>query len=147
MKTMRERWICPDMDVQVFTPQEFVAACEIEIYKEYTVDPNGLTRGIHVKYDKGQDKVYTDVDHNGDVFNSNTVHEGGSLYYVGLGWGVNQNGQISWPSPTKTEAEMKALGIDMFYLFSNHKGEPTSATGGIKVYGGSEIEKILHNHS
>ena len=30
MKTMRERWICPDMDVQVFTPQEFVAACEEE---------------------------------------------------------------------------------------------------------------------
>ena len=37
MKTMRERWICPNMDVQVFTPQEFVAACES--YKEIVITP------------------------------------------------------------------------------------------------------------
>ena len=36
METMRERWICPNLDVQVFTPQEFVAACEAEI--SYTYD-------------------------------------------------------------------------------------------------------------
>lgn len=36
MNTMKEKWICPNMDVQVFTPQEFVAACEAEI--TYTYD-------------------------------------------------------------------------------------------------------------
>lgn len=35
MSTMKERWICPNLDVQVFTPQEFVAACEVVITWDY----------------------------------------------------------------------------------------------------------------
>ena len=31
MNTMKERWICPDMDVQVFTPQEYCEICEDEV--------------------------------------------------------------------------------------------------------------------
>lgn len=57
MKTMRERWICPNMDVQVFTPQEFVAACES--YKEITIDTfhPGCAKG----YIKCTDGRVTDV--------------------------------------------------------------------------------------
>lgn len=36
MNTMKQRWICPNMDVQVFTPQEFVAACES--YEQITIE-------------------------------------------------------------------------------------------------------------
>ncbi len=148
MNTMREKWICPNMDVQVFKPQEFVAACEIIINKEYVVDPKGLVEGVHVKYDKAQDRVYNVTDHNGPDFTSNHVSEGTSLYYIGLGWGnPHHSGQITWPAPPQTEAEMYSHSIEVLYLFSNHQGEPTSATGGVKVYGGSEIEKILHNFS
>ncbi len=145
---MKERWICPNMDVQVFTPQEFVAVCEAEIDKEYIVDPKGLVEGVHVKYDKGQDRIYSNTDHTGPDFTSNHVSEGTSLYYIGVGWGdPEHSGQLTWPAPTKTEAEMFALGIDVLYLFSNHPGEPTSHSGGIKVYGGKEIEKIIRNQS
>ncbi len=28
MKTMKENWVCPDVQVQVFSPQEFVATCQ-----------------------------------------------------------------------------------------------------------------------
>ena len=28
MKTMKDNWICPDVDVQQFAPQEFVAVCD-----------------------------------------------------------------------------------------------------------------------
>lgn len=32
---MREKWICPNLDVQVFTPQEYVAACwEVTLHCE-----------------------------------------------------------------------------------------------------------------
>ena len=39
MKTMKENWVCPDAQVQVFTPQEFVAACEtvvLDLFKDIT---------------------------------------------------------------------------------------------------------------
>ena len=137
----------PVMGIETFVPNEFIAGCTIVIDKEYEVDPNGLKQGIHVKYDKHQDKVYESEDHGGAVFTSNTVHQGATLYYVGMGWGYNESGQITWPNPPKSQAEMKAEGIDMFYLLSNQPGEPTSSTGGIKVYGGNEIEKIIKNQS
>lgn len=31
MNTMKERWICPNLDVQVFTPQEYCEICEDEV--------------------------------------------------------------------------------------------------------------------
>ena len=48
METMRERWICPNLDVQVFTPQEFVAVCDPE--HMYTITPAPKPDGV--------DKVY-----------------------------------------------------------------------------------------
>lgn len=57
---MREKWICPNMDVQVFKPQEFVAACEEDIYYEWTsIGGNGT--GV---IDDGLDKIYGDYEKN-----------------------------------------------------------------------------------
>ncbi len=34
---MKEKWICPNLDVQVFTPQEYIAACwYLQLYCEGT---------------------------------------------------------------------------------------------------------------
>ena len=132
METRNEKWQSLRLQAQKFTPQEFVAQCEEQMWKEYEVDPAGLPSGIHCKYDKDQDGFYRENDNLGDTFTSNNVSEGARLYYVGRGWGKHSSGQISWPDPIKTEAEMLALGFERLYLFSNKNGEPTSHTGGVK---------------
>lgn len=132
-----------------FTPNHYVASCEMVINKEYVVDPNGLLEGIHVKFDYREYGIFDSPDLDGPTFKSNHLSGNPSLYYIGTGWGVRTSGNnINWPRNTPlTETEMIALGFEKFYLFSNQQGEPTTSSGGIKVYGGSEIEKIVKDFS
>lgn len=145
---MKKNYSKPIVLVETFTPNQFVASCKPEINEKYVVDPDALVRGIHVKYDIDQDGWYRQNDHNGGRFTSNHVDEGTSLYYIGRGWGVeSQSGQITWPTPSLSQAEMEAQGVHYVYLFSNQRGDPNTNTGNIKVYGGSKIEEIVKNQS
>lgn len=149
---MKKNYSKPIALVETFTPNHFVAACKPQENIEYKVDPKGLREGVQVKYDKGQDGWYRQTDAGGAEFTSNNVKEGTSLYYIGRGWGdADKTGTITWPNVPEggglSEAEMAAEGIEWLYLFSNHPGEPTSHTGGVKVYGGKAIESIIKNQS
>jgi hypothetical protein len=136
------------MAVETFVTNQFIAGCTPEIDEEYVVSSEGLLEGCHVKYDKDQDHIFRDNDYDGAEFTSNHIGDGSKLYYVGRGWGIAHHpGGVTWPNPTLSEAEMKAAGFDLFYLFSNQPGEPVSHTGGVKVYGGEVIEKIIKNQS
>ena len=143
---MKKNYSKPIALMETFTPNQFVASCKPEINEKYVVNLDGLVRGIHVKYDKGQDGIYDSEDHTGGVFTSDhSIKEGESLYYVGMGWGVaSQSGQITWPTPPKDTAEMAAEGVERFYLFAKVPGEPI---GSVKVYGGNRIEEIVKNQS
>ncbi len=144
---MKKNYSRPIALMETFTPNHYVASCEPQENSIYEVDPNGLREGVQVKYDKGQDGWYRQTDAGGDEFTSNHFG-GGELYYIGRGWGdADVTGKITWPAPSLSEAEMAAEGIEYLYLFSNHPGEPTSHTGGIKVYGGKEIKNIIKNQS
>lgn len=145
---MKKNYSRPIALMETFTPNHYVASCEPQENTKYEVDPNGLREGVQVKYDKGQDGWYRQTDAGGADFTSNHLNEGASLYYIGRGWGdADVTGTITWPTVPEggglSEAEMAAEGIEYLYLFSNHPGEPTSHTGGIKVYGGKEIKEII----
>lgn len=66
---MKEKWICPNMDVQVFTPQEFVAACDPE--HMYTIEPAPMPEGVTHPYmsstDCGEGSFQGPVDPSGQA--------------------------------------------------------------------------------
>ena len=136
--------------MEMFTPNHYVASCEPEIHKEYQVNPKALVQGIHVKYDIGQDRLYSLDDHNSLDGTSNTYH-GTSAIYIGMGWGdPKHHGQLTWPNPPKSEAEMNAENIKLIYLFvdPNTQFDPNNPNiHDVKVYGGDAIDKIIVNMS
>ena len=147
----KEKWESLRLGAQKFAPQEFVAACELIIDKYYEIDPNGLVQGVHVKWDALQDHLYTVDDSHEATETSKTTHAT-HMYYKGLGWGINAHGQITWPSDVTeshfyTEAEMKdQYGIGMFFLLVEHENDDPAA-GGVKVFAGDEIERVIKNAS
>ena len=151
MEKRIEKWESLRLEAQKFAPQEFVAACELIIDKYYEIDPNGLVQGVHVKYDANQDHLYTVDDSHEGTETSKTTHAT-HMYYKGMGWGRNVSGQISWPNDVTeshyyTEAEMLSqFNIGMFFLLVEHENDDPAA-GGVKVFAGSEIERVIKHAS
>lgn len=147
---MKKNYSKPIALMETFTPNQFVASCTPEIHKEYQVDPKALVQGVHVKYDIGQDGVYNSEDHSQQGGTSNTYH-GTTAIYIGKGWGdPTHHGQITWPDPPKTEAEMAVANIQLIYLFvapETTVPNPIEDVHDFKVYGGKEIDKIIVNMS
>lgn len=55
---LKEKWICPNAEVQLFTPQEYVAMCYV-----YTYSCIGKDKGIYLCNLKGKTTGHT-VEHN-----------------------------------------------------------------------------------
>lgn len=95
MNTMKERWICPNMDVQVFTPQEYLAVCE---YYMDGVDPvTGTTITSSTKFwiDSGVQGVIDAEDYY--KFATNQTD--------GAGWGSVETLVKAWWADSNKEAE------------------------------------------
>lgn len=103
---MKEKWICPDLDVQVFTPQEFVAACELTVVGHQIVvnsDTEAFIPGVHLIFDINEDQVWTveDRDQIPDqtyTSDNNQPAAGSTLIYHGMGWALIGHGNIGQPS-------------------------------------------------
>ena len=54
---LKEKWICPNAEVQLFTPQEYVAMCYV-----YTYSCIGKDKGIYLCNSKG--KTIGHIEHN-----------------------------------------------------------------------------------
>lgn len=104
MKTMRERWICPDMDLQVFKPQEFIAACEMTVIghtiKIITTPEDTFLPNVKMILDQPRpngDGLWTEEDHNQNpnqnyTSDSNQPGAGTELMFTGMGW-IRSDGQ------------------------------------------------------
>ena len=71
---MKEKWICPDLDVQVFTPQEYISGC----YKWglELVCTGGAVNGDHYVFDT------TNPPENGTPAVGQVIHSGHSMGYI-----------------------------------------------------------------
>ena len=73
MKTMREKWICPNMDVQVFTPQEY---CKICTDKQVTVKKEWVNNQTQFWDDTNQDHLINGTDYKGTGYGTdNSAHD------------------------------------------------------------------------
>lgn len=124
---MKEKWICPNMDVQVFTPQEFVAACELIVIGR-TIIVNSETEafmpGIHMILDINEDKLWTTDDQNQQpdmVYTSdnNQPAVGSTLNYTGMGWALIGHGNIHSPSThTPTNPPTNIFSDTSTYMYA-----------------------------
>lgn len=63
MKTMKENWICPDVQVQQFAPQEFVAVC---MEQETTLPAGDYKLGWCIRDATGSNLIYAQADEHRD---------------------------------------------------------------------------------
>lgn len=144
MNTMKERWICPNMDVQVFKPQEYCEICEDNIY--YVYDETGtMASSTKIFFD---DPVYGVIDGNecnGKPYQTDSGgnHQGTEPRHIF--WFNEQSDVNSIVNATSLEKknqlfnaakDAQRAGIGMAVA---HKGE--------HYYGGTAIEIVERNFS
>ncbi len=144
MKTMREKWICPNMDVQVFTPQEFVAGCEVII--EYTYE--GMKLRPNYKFFEDTDKLEYTMDpslqsrehqtHNYDQF---TLDLDKSSYYYFFDSEKLASAVFSSPDIYQAYLNAKADKRAGYVI-----GE-ASNSGGQQLHAGTIVEHSYKNQS
>ena len=83
---LKEKWICPDAEVQLFTPQEYVAMCYV-----YTYSCIGKDKGIYLCNSNGKTTGHT-VEHNAHqiIISTKTQGQPISLTYGGIKVDNNQ---------------------------------------------------------
>lgn len=154
MEKRIEKWESLRLEAQEFTPQEFVAQCELIINTEYLIDPSTIQSSSHILYDCAPYGVFSasDVDGRGQM-NSDGSTSSTSLFYIGRGWGIRgQSGALKdlpdvSNNKSYTEAEMVGMGYELFYLLAPHTVSVPPGAHDVHVYGGSERTIISRNVS